>query len=91
MSLNEVLTSQEAAMMIGVSSQTLISMIKEKKIRANKIGKGYKIPVSEVDRILGVNIDSKDYEKELKIKELEGKVKQYELVISSFRSMLINL
>lgn len=47
----EYITVTEFAKKFGISRQFVWKMIKEGKLKAIKIGKLYKIPASEVDRI----------------------------------------
>ncbi|MEN6296985.1 MAG: helix-turn-helix domain-containing protein [Rectinema sp.] len=50
--IEEMLPSQEAAKLLGITPKTLWSWIKQGKIRAAKPGKGYRIPKSELSRCL---------------------------------------
>lgn len=47
----EYITVTQFAKRFGISRQFVWKMIREGKLRAIRIGKIYKIPVSEVDRI----------------------------------------
>ena len=49
---DEVFTTKEAMKYLKTTKDTLLKMIKEKKIRANKIGRGYRILKSEIDNYL---------------------------------------
>ncbi len=49
---DEVLTTKEAMEYLKTTKVTLLKMIKEGKIRANKVGRGYRILKSEIDTYL---------------------------------------
>ncbi len=52
------LTAQEAARMLGIHKLTLIAGIHDGKIRAHRTPGGhFRIPVAEVERILGGPLD----------------------------------
>ena len=49
--MTELYTSKEAAAILKVSQQAVRNMIDRHEIRAVKIGRAYRIPVSEIERI----------------------------------------
>ena len=54
---SQVLTVQEAATTLGVSRKTIYRMIQDKKLGAARISHDYRIPKSEIDRLLNVTKD----------------------------------
>ncbi len=49
---DEVFTTKEAMEYLKTTKVTLLKMIKEGKIKANKVGRGYRILKSEIDNYL---------------------------------------
>lgn len=49
--MTELYTSKEAAEILKVSQQAVRNMIDRHEIKAVKIGRAYRIPVSEIERI----------------------------------------
>ena len=88
---NVVVTIKEAALRIKVSEANVRQLIKEKKIAAKKVGKEWRIPSDEIDRLLGINTDVEHFKKDIYIKELEGKVKNYEVQFKAFKNMVSTL
>jgi excisionase family DNA binding protein len=50
--ITDVLTSVEAAAYLKTSKQSLLKMVKEGKIRANRIGRNYRFSKKELDRFV---------------------------------------
>lgn len=48
----KVLTMKEATEYLKTSRQTLLKMIKEGKLKANKIGRSYRFLIEELDKYL---------------------------------------
>lgn len=61
---------------------------KDKGIRATKCGKTWRIPKSERDRKLGIETDEDSYKKEIYIKNLEIKLKEYEVKFNAMENLL---
>lgn len=64
---------------------------KSEGIIAQKVGKEWRIPVSEVNRKLGLEYDEETFKKELYIKDLESKVKAYEIKFQTMGSLIQSL
>ena len=88
---NLVLSIKEAALRIKMSEANVRQLIKERKIAATKVGKEWRIPSDEIDRLLGVNTDVENFKKDIYIKELEGKVKNYEIQFKALKNMVSTL
>lgn len=70
---NEVYTTEEAQMILKVSNSTMKRLLKQGLIRANKIGKQYRILGHELLRLLSPTVDEKAtslYQK-VKLKTIE--------------------
>lgn len=77
---------------IPVSRLTLA--IRQGKLKANRVGKEYIVTIDELYRYLGIETTSQGMERELYIKELENKVKNYEIQMATLKnciSMMDNL
>lgn len=88
---NLVLSIKEAALRTKVSEANVRQLIKERKIAATKVGKEWRIPSDEIDRLLGINTDVENFKKDIYIKELEGKVKNYEIQFKALKNMVSSL
>ena len=47
----EFITASDLAMRLKVTRQTICSLINDKKIKAIKVGKSWRIPIKEAERI----------------------------------------
>ncbi|MFH1047612.1 MAG: helix-turn-helix domain-containing protein [Patescibacteria group bacterium] len=54
---NEVYTSEETAQLLKISSSTFKRLIKQGLLRANKVGKQYRVLGHEILRMLSPQID----------------------------------
>ena len=71
---NEVYTTAEAEQLLKISSSTMKRLLKKGLIKANKIGKQYRILGHELLRMLSPEIDKKatDIYQKVKIKTIEA-------------------
>lgn len=60
--------------------------IRQGKLKAVKSGKEYIVTLNEIHKYLGIETTSEGMEKELYIKELESKLKNYEIQISALKN-----
>lgn len=65
---NEVYTTQEAQTLLKVSNSTMKRLLKKGLIKANKIGKQYRILGHELLRLLSPQVDQKISDRYGKIK-----------------------
>lgn len=86
-----VLSIKEVAERAGISESNVRQLIRERKITASKLGKEWRIPSDEIDRLLGINSDKEYFKKDIYIKELEGKVKNYEIQLKAFKNIVSSL
>ncbi len=49
---DKVLTTKEATKYLKTTKQTLLKMVHERRIKANRIGKGYRFLQEELDKYL---------------------------------------
>jgi excisionase family DNA binding protein len=70
---NEVYTTNEAEKLLKVSNSTMKRLLKNGLIKANKIGKQYRILGHELLRLLSPEVDKKatDLYQKVKIKTIE--------------------
>ena len=91
------LNTDEAAECIGTSPAYVRELLnraehdKTIKLKGTKCGKEWRINAKSVNEYLGISFDEESYKKDLYIKELEGKVKAYEIKISAFETLAITL
>jgi len=91
------LTTDEVAERTGHSAAYIREILnraqydKSIKLRGTKCGKEWRIDAKSVDEYLGIEVSEEDYKKDLYIKELEGKVKAYEIKIQAFESLATTL
>lgn len=71
---NEVYTTQEAQIILKVSNSTMKRLLKKGLIRANKIGKQYRILGHELLTMLSPKVDQKvtDLYQKVKVKTIEA-------------------
>ncbi len=90
-------TVKEASEKLGVTEAYVREILnraqydKSIKLKGTKIGKEWRVDSKSINEFLGINIDEKDYKKDVYIKELEGKVKTLETQIQAFKSVASSL
>jgi|GEM_PF-1388456 hypothetical protein len=90
-------TVKEAAQKEGLTEayirERLIRARNDKsiKLRGTKVGKEWRIDPKSIDEDLGIEINEESYKKDLYIKELEGKVKTYQMQLQAFKSVANSL
>lgn len=60
-------------------------------IVAHKVGKEWRIHSSEINRRLGIAFDGESVKKELYIKDLESKIKSYEIKLETMGNLIQSL
>lgn len=66
----------------------LTSSIRQGKLKAVKSGKEYVVTLTEIHRYLGIETTSESLERELYIKELESKIKNYEIQMRTLKNCI---
>lgn len=69
--MTELYTSKEVAEILKVSQQAVRNMIDRHEIKAVKIGRAYRIPVSEIERITTPNDFTEPIKKESAPKSID--------------------
>lgn len=62
--------------------------VRQGKLKAVKSGKEYLITLNELHRYLGIETTSESLEKELYIRELESKIKNYEIQLMAIKNCI---
>ncbi|MBS5927550.1 MAG: helix-turn-helix domain-containing protein [Clostridium sp.] len=83
-----LLKTDEVAEMLDKPRPFINNLIRQGKLKAVKSGKEYLIHLNEVNKYLGIDTDEESYKKELYIKELEGKIKAYEIQFSTVKNLV---
>lgn len=86
-----VYKTAEVAMMIDKPVTTVTNEIRKGHIKATKVGKEYLIEKREIDRYLGIETNDESLKKDLKIKELEVKIKSYEIQMQALKGIIGSL
>lgn len=90
-------TVKEASEKLGVTEAYVREILnraqydKSIKLEGTKVGKEWRINPKSINEYLGIDIDEKDYKKDLYIKELEGKVRTLETQIQAFKQVASSL
>lgn len=83
---NTILRLKEIAEKYNIPVTRLTLAIRQGKLKAVKTGKEYVVTLNEIHRYLGIETTSQGMERELYIKELESKLKNYEIQISALKN-----
>jgi excisionase family DNA binding protein len=86
--LNEMLSVDEVAEKIGVTSQYVRKLLRDRTIQGTKVGKEWKITSKAVNKFLGIEKDDEEIQREIYIKQLEGEVNTLKIKIQAFKSLI---
>lgn len=81
-----ILKLKEISEKYDIPVNRLTLAIRQGKLKAVKSGNEYVVALTEIHRYLGIETTSESLERELYIKELENKVKNYEMKISTLEN-----
>ncbi|WP_297420555.1 helix-turn-helix domain-containing protein [Clostridium sp.] len=81
-----ILKLKEISEKYDIPINRLTSLIRQGKLKAVKSGKEYVVTLTEIHRYLGIETTSESLERELYIKELESKIKNYEILMESIKN-----
>ncbi|MBU5454537.1 MAG: helix-turn-helix domain-containing protein [Clostridiales bacterium] len=90
-------TTEEAAERLGVSPAYVREILnraqydKNIRLKGVKVGKEWRVLNKSINDYLGIEVSEEDYKKDLYIKELEGKVRAYEIKLNAFEALAITL
>ena len=85
-----MITIKEFAVKANLSEDHVRALLRGGKLKGVKAGREWRISSTEADSFLGIN-NSADYKRELYIKDLEGKVKSYEVQLSALKNTINSL
>lgn len=86
--LRELLKTDEVAAELGKPRTFITNQIRQGKLKAIKSGKEYLINREDLNSYLGIMTNEEDYKKDLYIKELEGKIKTYEVQFNTVKGLV---
>lgn len=91
MARQELLKLSEISSEYGIQVVTLQKHIREKKLKAKRIGKTYMVTRKDLNVYLGIENNEEDLRKDLEIANLKAKVKTYEYQLKTIKAMISNL
>lgn len=86
-----MLDIEEASVKANLTKSHLRQLLREGKIKGIKSGKEWRIAREELNKYLGIKTDIQSLEKDIYIKELEGKVRYYQFVLDTVKGNLSNI
>lgn len=86
---NTILRLKEIEAKYNIPVTRLTLAIRQGKLKAVKTGKEYIVTLNEIHKYLGIETTSEGMERELYIKELEGKLKNYEVQIGALKNCIL--
>ncbi|AQR98150.1 helix-turn-helix domain-containing protein [Clostridium saccharoperbutylacetonicum] len=84
-----ILKLKEISEKYDIPVNRLTSAIRQGKLKAVKSGNEYVVTLSEIHKYLGIETTSESLERELYIKELESKIKNYEILMESIKNCVV--
>ncbi len=84
----ELLKTDEVAAELGKPRTFITNQIRQGKLRAVKTGKEYLVSREDLNSYLGIATNEEGYKKDLYIKELEGKIKTYEMQFNTVKGLV---
>lgn len=84
----ELLKTNDVAKELGKPRTFITNLIRQGKLKAIKSGKEYLINRDDLNAYLGITTNEGDYKKDLYIKELEGKIKAYEVQFNTVKGLI---
>ncbi|AVK48966.1 hypothetical protein AXY43_13540 [Clostridium sp. MF28] len=83
-----VLKLKEISEKYDIPVNRLTSLIRQGRLKAVKSGKEYVVTLTEIHRYLGIETTSESLEKELYIRELESRIKSYEIQLMAIKNCI---
>lgn len=83
-----ILRLKEVSEKYNINPNRLTLAIRQGKLKAVKTGKEYVVTLKEIHKYLGIETTSENMERELYIKELEGKIKNYEIQVGALKNCI---
>lgn len=91
MAKQELLKLFQVAEETGLPLSTIQKHVREDKLKATKNGREYLVTRTDLNRYLGIESNDDMLKKDLKIAQLEGKIKFYEMQFKAIKGMVSNL
>ncbi len=85
---NNIYRLKEISEKYNIPITRLTLAIRQGKLKAVKSGKEYIVTIDAINNYLGIETTSQGMERELYIKELEGKLKNYEIQIGALKNCI---
>ena len=83
-----IMNLKEISEKYDIPVNRLTSLIRQGKLKAVKSGKEYIVTLNEIHKYLGIETSSESLERELYIKELESKIKNYEIQLMTIKNCI---
>lgn len=79
---------EELSSLSGISENLIRYRLRENIYKGERVGKRWMIPEAEFNRILGVDKGSSDFNKEMRMRELESRNKELEMKLNTLNTLL---
>ena len=86
-----ILSIKEVAETAKLTEQHVRQLLREGKIKGTKVGKEWRVSKEDLNRYLGIEDNAQSMEKDLYIKELEGRIKTYEVQMTTLKNLVNTL
>ena len=86
-----ILSIKEVAETAKLTEQHVRQLLREGKIKGTKVGKEWRVSKEALNRYLGIEDNAQSMEKDLYIKELEGRIKTYEVQMTTLKNLVNTL
>ena len=87
----EMLDVEEAAEVANLTVPHLRELLRQGKVKGIKTGRKWRISKEELNNYIGIKTDTKSFEREMYIKELESENKELKLKLTVAKSSIENL
>lgn len=87
----EMLDVEEAAEVANLTVPHLRELLRQGKVKGIKTGRKWRISKEELNNYLGIKTDTKTFEREMYIKELESENKELKLKLAVAKNSIENL
>jgi DNA binding domain, excisionase family len=91
MAKQELLKLFQVAEETGLPLSTIQKHVRENKLKATRNGREYLVTRMDLNKYLGIESNDEILKKDLKIAQLEGRIKSYEMQFKAIRGMISNL
>jgi len=81
-------TVEELSSLSGISQNLIRSRLRDGVYKGQRLGKTWMIPENEFNNILGIDKQSNDFTKEMRMRELESRNKELEMKLNTLNTLL---